>query len=304
MADAVSTRGLTRRFGDLTAVDDVDLDIPQGGVIGIVGPNGAGKSTIIRMLLGLIKPSDGTGSVLGESIRHPERYAQRVGALIESPAFLPSISARANVESMAILRGVANERVDEVLEVAGLADRAESKVAGYSLGMKQRLGIAIALLPDPDLLILDEPANGLDPAGIVEVRRLIRRLGDEGRTVLVSTHLLGEIEAAADYLVVIRLGEILFAGPLVELMEQEQRYVDLEPELPTTITKLVQLYRDAGYRAAVENGLLRVVVDPTESGNLNRIAIENGVVLRQLVPRAETLEDVFLRMTSTKGLAA
>jgi ABC-2 type transport system ATP-binding protein len=297
MDTAISTRGLTRRFGDLTAVDNVDLDIPDGGVVGIVGPNGAGKSTTIRMLLGLIEPTEGKGEVLGEPISHPERYAARVGALIENPALLPNITARANLESMAILRGVSSKRIDEVLATVGLVDRADNKVSEYSLGMKQRLGIAIALLPDPELLVLDEPTNGLDPAGIVEVRGLLRKLGDEGRTVVVSSHLLSEIEAAADYLIVIRDGRILFAGQLAELLDQERRYVELEPELPSALNALAEIYRNTGYEATIKEDLVRIVVDPIESADLNRLAIENGFVLRRLIPSAEGLEDVFLRMT-------
>lgn len=303
MIPAITMVGLTRRFGTLTAVDSVDLDIPRGGVVGIVGPNGAGKSTTIRMLLGLIEPTAGSAEVLGESIRHPKRYANRVGALIENPAFVPNITARANIESMAILRDVAKERVDEVLEIVGLSDRADDKVAQYSLGMKQRLGIAIALLPDPELLVLDEPTNGLDPGGIVEVRQLLRRLGDEGRTVLVSSHLLSEIEAAADYLVIIRQGKILFTGPLSQLLDQERRYVDLEPEFGSALADLAAVYKDAGYDLTIDSGVVRVEVDPAESANLNRLAIANGFVLRQLIPSAETLEDVFLRVTSTEVAA-
>lgn len=303
MDSVITTRALTRSFGSLTAVDNVDLDIPRGGVIGVVGPNGAGKSTTIRMLLGLIQPTSGSGEVLGESIRNPKRYADRVGALIENPAFLPNISARANVESMATLRGVPKARVDEVLEIVGLSDRANDRVSEYSLGMKQRLGIAIALLPDPEMLMLDEPTNGLDPAGIVEVRQLLKALGDEGRTVLVSSHLLSEIQAAADYLVVIRRGRILFTGELDELLEQEQRYVELSPELDSAIPGIAALYRDAGYDLSVEESIVRVAADPAESAKLNRLAIENGYVLRQLTPIAETLEDIFLRMTDTEVAA-
>jgi len=303
MESVIAARGLTRRFGNLTAVDNIDLDVPRGGVVGVVGPNGAGKSTTIRMLLGLIEPTSGSGEVLGESIRNPKRYADRVGALIENPAFLPNISARANVESMAILRSVPKRRVDEVLEIVGLADRASDRVSEYSLGMKQRLGIAIALLADPEMLMLDEPTNGLDPAGIVEVRQLLRKLGDEGRTVLVSSHLLSEIEAAADHLVVIRQGRILFTGELDELLEQERSYVDLSPELDTGIPGLAAVYRNAGYDLNIEDGVVRVAADPAESANLNRLAIENGYVLRQLIPSAETLEDVFLRMTDREVAA-
>ncbi len=297
---AISTEGLTRRFGDLTAVDHLDLELPTGGVIGFVGPNGSGKSTTIRMLLGLVGSTEGSGHVLGEPITHPERYADRVGALIENPAFIPNITARANVESMAILRGIPGQRVDEVLSVVGLADRADDKVSTYSLGMKQRLGIAIALLPDSEILILDEPTNGLDPAGIVEVRGLLRQLGDEGRTVLVSSHLLSEIEAAADYVVMIRLGKLLFAGPLTELLDQAQCYVDIEPEHVSDVGGLADRYREAGLAVEVEGSVIRVFDAPSGSVGLNRTAIDAGLTLRRLAPRSETLEDVFLRMTTEK----
>jgi ABC-2 type transport system ATP-binding protein len=295
---AISAHGLTRRFGDLVAVNDLDLEIPAGGVIGFVGPNGSGKSTTIRMLLGLIKPDEGEGWVLGASIADPNAYADRVGSLVENPALVLNISARANVESMALLRGVPTSRVDEVLAIVGLDNRADDAVADYSLGMKQRLGIAIALLSDPELLLLDEPTNGLDPAGIVEVRGLIRQLADDGRTVVVSSHLLSEIEAAADYLIVIRFGKLLFSGPLHELLEHEQRFVDVETEDRSDRESLAERYRSMGLEVEPENGGLRVLVDPDRAADLNRAAIDLGIVLRRLVPRSETLEDVFLRMTA------
>ena len=158
-------------------MDHLTVDLPEGGVIGLLGPNGAGKSTLIRMLLGLVRPTEGEATVLGASIRSPERYAARVGALVEGPAFVPALSARANLRSLAELRGLPSSRVGEVLEVVGLAGRDREPVRNFSLGMKQRLGIAFALLPDPELLVLDEPTNGLDPAGIVEIRELLRSLG-------------------------------------------------------------------------------------------------------------------------------
>lgn len=297
MASVITTQALTRRFGDLTAVDRLDLDLPAGGVVGLVGPNGSGKSTTIRMLLGLIRPTSGTAEVLGHPISHPVRYAARVGALIESPALQGGLSARANLDAMACLRGIPRGRADEVLDIVGLSDRADSRVKTFSLGMKQRLGIAIALLPDPEVLVLDEPANGLDPAGIVEIRALMRRLGDEGRTVLVSSHLLSEIEAAADRLVVIRYGELLFSGPLATLIAQEQRFVDLETEDPTESVRLLGRLGERGLAVSVEGSCLRVAVDPSRSGELNRLAIEAGIVLRRVEPRSETLEDIFLRMT-------
>ena len=294
----ITTQQLTRRFGDLVAVDHLDLDIPAGGVVGFVGPNGSGKSTTIRMLLGLIRPTSGSATVLGHSIADPVRYAARVGALIESPAFVPGISARANLESMARLRGTPGGRVDQVLDIVGLADRADTRVREYSLGMKQRLGIAIALLPDPEVLVLDEPTNGLDPAGIVEIRTLLRRLGDEGRTVLVSSHLLSEIEAAADRVVMIRFGRLLFSGPLATLQQQEERrFVEVEAEHVEDHPRLLARYLALGLAAAPEGASIRVEIEPARSVELNRAAIEMGIVLRRVEPHQETLEDIFLRMT-------
>jgi ABC-2 type transport system ATP-binding protein len=304
MPSIITARGLTRTFGPVVAVDDLDLDIPASGVVGLVGPNGSGKSTTIRVLLGLIAPTRGSAEVLGEPIDRPHRYAARVGALIESPAFLPNLTARANVASMASLRGIPASRVSDVLEIVGLAERSESKVAEFSLGMKQRLGIAIALLPDPYLLVLDEPTNGLDPAGIVEIRSLLRTLGDQGRTVLVSSHLLSEIEAIADHLVVIRSGRLLFNGSLAELLAHEQRYVDVEPDQQNTVAELADLYGRAGFATEINELGMRVHIDPTQSATLNRLAIDAGITLRRLDPRSETLEDVFLRMTSHKDSRA
>ena len=297
-APAIRTRGLTRRFGDLVAVDDVSLEIPQGGVIGLVGPNGSGKSTTIRMLLGLIQPTEGAAEVLGAPITDPSRYADRVGALIESPAFIPTLSARRNLSSFAMLRGLPNTRVDEVLQIVGLTERAGDDVRKYSHGMKQRLGIAMALLPDPDLLILDEPTNGLDPAGIVEIRSLLKRLAADGRTVIVSSHLLSELEAAADYVVIIRFGALLFAGPLAELMHEARADIAVEPEHPADSARLAAIYREHGWVSDIEGDTLRVQLDPARAAELNRIAHDESIVLRRLSPRTQTLEDIFLQMTA------
>lgn len=182
----IRTDRLTRRFGDLVAVDVLSVDVPCGGVTGLVGPNGSGKSTLIRMLLDLIRPSSGTADVLGHPITSPQAYASQVGALIEAPAFVPGLSARANLRSLARLRGLPGSRVEEVLGIVGLMGREQEPVKRFSLGMKQRLGIAAALLPDPQVLVLDEPTNGLDPAGIVEIRGLLQTLGESGRSVIVS----------------------------------------------------------------------------------------------------------------------
>jgi ABC-2 type transport system ATP-binding protein len=296
-APAVSTSGLTRRFGSLVAVDHLDLELPAGEVIGLVGPNGSGKSTLIRMLLGLVRPTSGTAHVLGEPISDPLRYAHRVGALIENPAFVPALSARANLLSLARLRGLHATRVDEVLEVVGLAGRDRESVRRFSLGMKQRLGIAAALLPDPDLLVLDEPTNGLDPAGIVEIRGLLTDLGAQGRTVVVSSHLLSEIQAACDHLVVIRYGELLFNGPTVDLMARSHEHVDVAPEDPGAAEPLAALLHGHGWTGEPAGDVLRLRVHARDSAAVNRAAADAGITLRLLQPARETLEDVFLRMT-------
>ncbi|MRS11796.1 MAG: ATP-binding cassette domain-containing protein [Actinobacteria bacterium] len=295
--EAIVTSGLTKRFGDLLAVDGLDLLVSSGGVVGFVGPNGSGKSTTIRMLLGLLSPTSGGGEVLGSSIAHPSRYAHRVGALIESPSFVPSLSARANLLSLAALRGLQVARVDAVVETVGLAGRDRDLVSTYSLGMKQRLAIAAALLPDPELLILDEPTNGLDPAGIVEVRNLLIELGRQGRTLLVSSHLLSEIEAACEQVVIIRFGEMLFSGPLSELKARSSAHIELAPEHEQDTTRLAELLVDRGYAVRRASGDVVVEVAVSVAPELNRIAASGGITLRKLSAHEETLEDTFLQMT-------
>src|ERR1700722_4859806 len=227
---AVQTAGLTKRFGERTVVDDVALEIPQGAVCGFVGPNGAGKTTTIRMLLGLVRPTSGSGTILGGSLAEPASYLHKVGALIESPAFYPQLSGRENLKALARLGGIPLAGADPVLERAGLLARAGDKYRSYSLGMKQRLGIAAAMLAGPELLILDEPTNGLDPAGIVEMRALIKSFADDGITVLVSSHLISEIEQICDHVVMIRAGGLVHQGSVAELQAAQQAGVVGAPE--------------------------------------------------------------------------
>jgi ABC-2 type transport system ATP-binding protein len=294
---ALSVDGLTRRFGDLVALDNLTFEVPSGGVVGFVGPNGSGKSTMIRVLLGLIAPSAGTGTVLGEPIGHPERFAGRVGALIDSPAFVGSLTGRDNLRSLAALRAVPSERIDEVLKLVGLAGRENDKASTYSLGMKQRLGIAAALLPDPELLVLDEPTNGLDPAGIVEIRELLRSLAAGGRTVVVSSHLLGEIQAMVDNLVVIRFGELVYAGSLEGLMEKATERVVAAPESVSDMPRLVEVVEAQGWSCELSHDELIVEMPAERSAELGRAATAAGLTLRMLNPEADTLETVFLRLT-------
>ena len=293
----ITTDGLTRRFGAITAVDRLTVDLPTGGVIGLVGPNGSGKSTLIRMLLGLIRPGAGEGHVFGQPITRPSAYDDRVGALVENPAFVPGLSARSNLLSLARLRGLPSSRVDEVIDVVGLTGRDREPVRRCSLGMKQRLGIAAALLSDPELLILDEPTNGLDPAGIVEIRSLLIDLGRSGRTVIVSSHLMSEIEAACDYIVVIRFGELMFAGPTAELLARTQGHVDTRPEHLADLEPLHAALAAAGWDCERMGDVVRVHAQPTQAGAVNRAATEAGFTLAHLVVSQDRLEDVFLAMT-------
>jgi len=298
VSTAIHLDELSKEFSGVKAVDGLTFDVQSGVVAGLLGPNGAGKSTTIRMLLGLIRPSSGSASVMGTSIEHPAAYAKRIGALIEAPAFYPKLTGRANLRTLAALEGQPRERIDEVLEIVGLDRRSDDQVREYSLGMKQRLGIASALLRDPDVLILDEPANGLDPAGIVEIRELLRALASEGKTVLVSSHLLAEIQAMVDQVVIINKGRLVFEGGLVGLLEEASREVVAVPERAEDLDRLHRILVSAGYDASVDGGAVHVHGAVDAAGELNRIAITNGVTLAELRVHAEDLEDVFLRMTS------
>ncbi len=301
---AVCTRGLTKRFGDRTVVDAVDLDIPRGSVCGFVGPNGAGKTTTIRMLLGLIRPSAGNGTVLDGNLDQPETYLHKVGALIEAPAFYPQLSGRNNLLTLARLGGIDRATIAPILERVGLLHRAEDVYRSYSLGMKQRLGIAAALLPQPELLILDEPTNGLDPAGIVEMRDLIRSLADEGMTVFVSSHLLAEIEHICDRLIMISDGRTVFQGGVGQLRATRGDELVLRPELASSLASLSAVVRQAGFTAHVEHSSIGSETLVVEAGShqaaaLNRMAMDAHITLIHISTRARSLEEAFFELTGT-----
>jgi ABC-2 type transport system ATP-binding protein len=304
---AVQTKGLQKSYGGRVVVDDVDLHLPTGVVSGFVGPNGAGKTTTIRMLLGLVRPSAGSGQVLGQSIAKPTRYLPQVGALIEGPAFTPSLSGANNLKVLARAGGLSTARVGEVLDRVGLGDRGQDAYKAYSLGMKQRLGIAAALLPQPRLLILDEPTNGLDPAGIVQVRDLISSFRDEGMTVFVSSHLLAEIEQVADHLVMIQQGKLIFQGPVQELVAAQVPELLAVPERPQDVDLVADIAAALGWPAHLAGGVIRVQMpvnlDPSQHAErateLNRRAHAAGVTLSRLEVRQPTLEQAFFTVTGT-----
>ena len=293
---AISVTGLTKKYGQRVVVDHLTFTVPPGSVCGFVGPNGAGKTTTIRMLLGLISCTAGVGEVLGTPLTHPEKYLSRVGAMIEGPAFYPYLSGRENLKVLATLGGYPADRIDELLRRVGLLDRGGSKFKTYSLGMKQRLGIAAALLPQPEVLILDEPTNGLDPAGIHEIRTLLRALADAGITVFVSSHLLIELEQISDYLVILNEGKLLFAGETNQLLEAQQATIVARPEREEDLVRLASIVNALGHKTSVENQTLHIFAPTEWAAELNRTAFTAGIVLAGISTTRPSLEDTFFEM--------
>jgi ABC-2 type transport system ATP-binding protein len=289
----VETRGLGKRYGSITAVRDLNISVRRGEVYGFLGPNGAGKTTTLRMLLGLIRPSSGTAKVLGEEPGSPQGL-QGVGALVESPAFYPYLSGRDNLRVMARYCGAPPQQVEEVLGQVELAGRADDRFRKYSLGMKQRLGVAAALLKDPELLILDEPTNGLDPKGMADMRALIRRLGHGERTVLLSSHLLGEVEQVCNRVGVIHKGELLIEGTVEELRGGGGVLVKVEP---IEEAREIALGLSGVQGAEIEDGMLVLDTDPGKAAEINASLVSAGMRVGELRPLERSLEDAFLELT-------
>lgn len=296
---SIETRGLTKRYGRSTsAVERLDLRVRQGEVYGLLGPNGAGKTTTLRMLVGLIRPTAGDAVIAGHSPGDPAGLAL-IGALIEAPAFYPHISGRDNLRILARYAGVIRSRVDLVLDEVELAGRAKDKVGTYSLGMKQRLGVAAALLKDPQLLILDEPSNGLDPQGMVEMRELLKGLGKADRTVLVSSHLLGEIEQVCDRIGVIQAGRLIAEGTPAELRGDASSLL-LRAEPAAQAVVVLERILGQGTVNRVDDGLLAVRVSPDRVADLSRSLVKAGLDLTELRPRTRSLEEAFLQLTGAE----
>ncbi|CAN5545220.1 ABC transporter ATP-binding protein [soil metagenome] len=295
---AVAVYGLTKHFGGSVAVDRLSFEIPTGVVAGFIGPNGAGKTTTMGMLLGLVRPTGGSAEVLGHPIANPTAYMSRVGALIEGPALWPGLSGARNLHALAALGGHDRAQVPELLDLVGLGSRGDDRFGDYSFGMKQRLGIAAALVGDPNLLVLDEPTNGLDPAGINEMRRLIARVGHGERTVLVSSHILSELEQICDWLIVIDHGALLYQGPTQGFMDQAAPVVIATPEDVDDLDRLVELAGAGGFDAARDGDHLALAVDGHDprlvAADLNRAAIAQDIVLRELRVKRPDLESHYL----------
>jgi ABC-2 type transport system ATP-binding protein len=291
--DVIQTQGLTKRYGTLTAVDRLTLGVRRGEVYGFLGPNGAGKTTTLRMLVGLVRPTSGSATILGTRPGSPDGLA-RIGALIEAPGFYPFLSARDNLRVMAMHAGTGAERVDTVLEEVDLGDRAKDRFGTYSQGMKQRLGVASALLKDPDVLILDEPTTGLDPKGMAEMREFIRGLGDGGRTVLLSSHLMPEVEQVCDRVGVIHRGALVREGTVDELRGGRSLLVRAEP-LEQASRLLESLPGVTG--VSTRDGAMSITADPAEASAINGALVAAGIAVYELRSERASLEDVFLELT-------
>ena len=302
MADIVQTRGLCKQYGGALRVDHLDLQVPEGAIYGFLGPNGAGKSTTLKMILGLVRPTAGSISVFGKTVNGQNRLAmlQQVGSLIESPSYYGHLTGEENLKVVQTLKGVPERDVYEVLEIVRLEGQRKKQVAHYSLGMKQRLGLAAALLGYPRLLILDEPTNGLDPAGIQEMRELICSLPERfGMTVLVSSHLLSEIDQMATYVGIIREGELVFQDTLETLHRHSRHNLVLRTTDDEAALNLLRQSRVPCARE--EGGILLPRLEDADTVKLVRYLLGHGVDLLRLEERQKSLEDIFLELTGGKA---
>ena len=294
---AITVQGLTKRFGDVLAVDRLSFQVDEGTVAGFLGPNGAGKTTTLRMLLGLVAPTSGTAEIGGRRYRDLPDPARRVGAVLEAGGFHPGRSARDHLRIQATAAGLPQVRVDQVLEQTGLAGAARRRVGGFSLGMRQRLGLAAALLGDPEVLVLDEPANGLDPEGVHWLRGLVRGLAGQGRTVLVSSHLLAEVAQTVDQVVIIDRGRLVAQSTIAALTAGAEQTVRVRTPQPERLRDLLVA---RGATVALD-GPDQLVVGGATTEQVGQAAAAGGIVLHEMRFERSNLEDVFLELTGRKG---
>ena len=288
---AVVTEGLTKRYGSRTAVEGLSLTVRRGEVFGFLGPNGAGKTTTLRMLVGLVRPTSGSAWVLG---RPAGESVAGIGALIEGPGFYPFLSGRDNLRVLAKYAGTPYPRIAQVLATVDLLDRADDRYGTYSMGMKQRLGVAAALLKEPEVVVLDEPTNGLDPAGITDMRALLRTLAAEGCTVVLSSHLLAEVEQVCDRVAVVSHGRLVVQSTVGDLVGLGRLVIEAEPlaDAAAVVTGLL-----GPERVSVVDGKLHVQAGPDSAARINRALVLSDVDVTGLRQEARTLEEVFLQMT-------
>jgi ABC-2 type transport system ATP-binding protein len=291
----IEAHSLSKRYGPKLAVDDVSFVVRPGTVTGFLGPNGAGKSTTMRMIMGLDRPTSGHVTVNGKPYAQHRRPLAEVGALLEAKAVHPGRTARQHLQALAATHGIGDRRVDEVIELTGLAAVARKRVGGFSLGMGQRLGIAVALLGDPRTLILDEPVNGLDPEGVLWVRNLAKYLASQGRTVFLSSHLMSEVALTADHVIVIGKGRILADTPVQDLVDGASRRT-VRVRSPQAAELADALRRDGAEVTPSDDGAL--VVAGTDAARVGETAAASGVVLHELTPVSSTLEDAYMALTA------
>ena len=293
----LETRGLTRTFGSLVAVDSLDMQVRRGEVLGFLGPNGSGKSTTISMILGLVRPTSGSVHIMAQPLAdNPELVSEHVGAIIENPAFYPYLTGRDNLRAQAMMiGGVPESRIDELLKLVNMDTRADGKYKTFSLGMKQRIGIASTLLTNPSLVILDEPTNGLDPAGQREIRSIIPRMAEQGHAVLLASHMLHEVEQVSDHVLIIRRGEKITEGSVDDLLRRGG-FIDVrlaDEDDPERAAKIVRSVPGIE-QVTVESGRLVVIAGDTCSVAINRALGEQGIFASELVIRRSSLEELFL----------
>lgn len=298
METILSIKNLNKRFGALQAVKNVSLDIHKGNVYGILGPNGSGKSTTLGIVLNVVNKTSGEYSWFGGSLPTHEAL-KKVGAIIERPNFYPYMTAKENLELVCKIKDINSSKVAEKLELVGLLERMNSKFSTFSLGMKQRLAIASALLNDPEILILDEPTNGLDPQGIHQIRDIIKLIASKGTTILLASHLLDEVEKVCTHVLVLRKGEILYSGRVDE-MTANQGFFELQSD-DNSLLKTILNSHPAVEKVNEENGKIIVRLKSSlEAADLNRYLFEKGIVLHHLVKRKNSLEEQFLELTKNK----
>jgi len=294
---AIEVAGLTKRFGETLAVDDLSFTVEQGHIVGFLGPNGAGKTTTLRVVLGLINATSGTATIEGKRYAQLSDPVHTVGALLDGGMFHPGRSGRNHLRSVARAAGVSDARVSELLELVALSGAADRRAGGYSLGMRQRLGLAAALLGDPHVLVLDEPANGLDPQGIRWLRDFLRQLAGEGRAVLVSSHVLAEVAQTADEVVVIARGRSVAQAPLAELTARSGGGMRVAgPDAP----KLGELLRADG-ADVTGDGDRAIIVKGRTGEDIGRLIAANAIVISELAPSGSSLEEIFFELTGAEG---
>lgn len=293
----ISTEKLSYSYGKQQILEGVSLRVPQGSIYGFLGPNGAGKTTTIKVLLSLLQSSAKNVFLFGKELSaHRIQILSKIGALVEQPAIYSHLTGRENLRNRAMLLNVPNQRVEDILSMVALSDAGNKKAGKYSLGMKQRLGIGLALLTDPELLILDEPTNGLDPNGIIEIRLLLRKLAlEQGKTIFVSSHLLSEVERTATHVGIINKGKLVFQGTIEELHSINQPMINIHVDDPT---KAAETLRNAGFASDIlSENLLVPYTSHAQMGSVNTLLVQSGVTVYSIANSKKDLEHVFLNIT-------